>query len=165
MSPEVEQAQISEIDRKAEADRARIRFDINLLEQNEERYREILLPGGPGDDDPDLALYNRFVKLLDYLEGQTVRVAGVIVHRLSPDMVRESKDTEIQLGWMTFSEPSLDKDEVLDPKKTYAYVQHPTVLGLKIIEQRRAVQGKPSIETARQRARSTWDDIGTLNTA
>jgi hypothetical protein len=160
MSPEIALAQIAEIDGRAEVERARVRFDINLLEQNEEHYRQILNPF-PLDEseDQDLVLYSKFVKQLDNLESEALRTSGVVIYRDTVTRIAKSIDKDILLGWMRFSEPYTSEDEVIDLHKEYTHFKFPTELGIQIINERRAAQGKCSVEESRKQQTRLKDKI------
>lgn len=166
MSPEIKQVPIAEIDKKAEIDRARVMFDINLLEEDEEHYREILNPIHLNDsDNQDLVLYTKFVEQLDHLESEVLRTSGVVIYRDTVTRIGMSIDKDILLGWMRFSEPFIKEDEVISPHKEYTHFKYPTELGIQIINNRRAAQGKCSVEQAKERQRLVHDKIWNRNSA
>jgi hypothetical protein len=156
MSPEIEQGYHAEIDRKAECEKAKVSFDINLLEQDEEHYRRILFSGV---EVTDYELYKEFVAKLDHVEEEALRITGVIIHRMTPQQVFKSDNPYVRLGWMQYGQPMLKEGETLDQNKEYTYFMFPTERGVSIIDARRESTGLPSVETTRKIANKHWDAV------
>lgn len=161
MEPKVRLDKIDEIDREADRKKARVATEIDMLEEDEERYRELFADILPVDRDVDLALYEAFVQSLDYVEKDALRQYGAYVTHLTLGQIEQSDNVLVRLGWMRYSEPMRspeEADEPIDPDTRYAYTLNSTQLGIEMVDRRRVASGLQTVaEVKAARAAATQE--------
>lgn len=165
MSPEFGMDILADIDRSAERKKAVVRFDIEYIERNEDRLREVLLPDGPENgQDPDLALYEKVKSIFEGMESELTRVVGVHLSRGTINDPRFVSDPQVQLGFREYVfQAGLYRDEKISPRKAYTHVPRVTELGRQVIDARRAAAGFST--SARQKEVNSlfWDELWDRN--
>lgn len=148
MEPQVRIDKFEAIDKESDRKKARIAAEIDMLEEDEDRYREVFADILPDDSDSDLALYEAFVQSLNSVESFALKQHGAYVTNLTPRQIEQTSNVLTRLGWMRFSEPMRspeEADEPIDPDTRYAYTLQPTQLGVNLVDKRRVASGLQTV--------------------
>lgn len=160
MTPELLVSKHGEIDERADRERNKVRFIIDLIERDEEKMRDLLLSDEErAGDELSIArkLFDRVSQTLEEIDREFVAPFGGRVAHFAPDS-QHTLPPAIALGWeeyKLFSEIEGDGE----PGTVYAHGIYITPDGLEIINGLRQTQGYVSAEEQRAHNRAAWEEV------
>jgi len=153
MTPELLTSKHDQIDEQAEREKGKVEFIIDLIEQDEDRMRALLLTDDEREMD-ELAiaqmLFTRVSKALESMDHAYVAPFGVAVVHFAPNS-KGPESPVIELGWEEYVEHLDPDDWDYSPDEIRAHGIAITASGLAVVNGLRQAQGDVTAEEQRSR--------------